>query len=196
MLVGKVPWVDRYWLDSQYEGDALWDAQPVKADKRCSNMLWPSDSEDEPCSNVSNRLELVIYYLVSATAGVRGICFWLPVQPSRLTIFATASCLLPQTSLSPGTHVTTHHPSPIFSRGFAMRHRARFAVGHEARFALGQGARFAVARWARFAEGQSATFSVGHGARLAVVQGPFYWFMTDRRTDVRTDCAAIVAEKR
>ena len=32
-------------------------AQPVKADERASNMLRSSDSEDEPCSSVLNRLE-------------------------------------------------------------------------------------------------------------------------------------------
>ena len=32
--------------DSQFDGDALWDVQPVKADERVSNMLRLSDSED------------------------------------------------------------------------------------------------------------------------------------------------------
>ena len=45
------------WSVRQFEGDALWYAQPLKTDERGRNMLWSSDSEDEPCSSVLDRLE-------------------------------------------------------------------------------------------------------------------------------------------
>ena len=44
--------------NSQFEYDTLWDTQPVKADKRGSDMLRPSDTEDEEqCSSVLDRLK-------------------------------------------------------------------------------------------------------------------------------------------
>ena len=44
--------------NSQFEYDTFWDTQPVKADERGSDMLRrPSDTEDEPCSSVLDRLK-------------------------------------------------------------------------------------------------------------------------------------------
>ena len=45
--------------DRQFEGDALWDTQPVKADEYRNCVICSSDSEDEPCSSVLNRLEVL-----------------------------------------------------------------------------------------------------------------------------------------
>ena len=43
--------------NSQFECGTFWYTQPVKADERGSDMLRPSDTEDEPCSSVLDRLK-------------------------------------------------------------------------------------------------------------------------------------------
>ena len=45
--------------NSQFEYDTFWDVQPVKADERGSDMLRPSDTEDEPCSSILDRLKML-----------------------------------------------------------------------------------------------------------------------------------------
>jgi len=77
--------------DSQFDGDALWDAQPVKADERGSNMLWSSDSKGPfiatQLNSTSSWVELrrrSVYSDADATQ----------LNSTRLTYFVLIGCTL------------------------------------------------------------------------------------------------------